>query len=103
MYPESGKLPPSQTPIKRLLRWGVDHPGITRSNPKIDLRTYTLLIDGEVERPVRLAWKQIEELPRTESTSNFHCVEGWSVLNCRWEGVKFKDLVDLVKIGRAHV
>jgi hypothetical protein len=43
-------LPPGQAPIKRLLRWGIDHPGITRSNPKIDLKTYTLTIDGEVEK-----------------------------------------------------
>jgi DMSO/TMAO reductase YedYZ molybdopterin-dependent catalytic subunit len=31
------------------------------------------------------------------SVSDFHCVEGWSVLNCKWEGVLFKDIVALVK------
>jgi len=29
--------------------------------------------------------------------SDFHCVEGWSVLKCRWEGVRFTSLIDLVK------
>ena len=91
------KLPPGQTPIKQLLRWGIDHQGITRSNPRIDLKTYTLAVEGEVEEPLRLTWEQIEKLPRTESTSDFHCVEGWSVLNCRWEGVKFRHLADLAK------
>ncbi len=91
------KTPPGQAPIRQLLRWGTDHPGITRSNPRIDLKTYSLVIDGEVERPIRLTWEQIEKLPRTESISDFHCVEGWSVLSCRWEGVKFNHAVDLVK------
>jgi DMSO/TMAO reductase YedYZ molybdopterin-dependent catalytic subunit len=91
------KLPPGQTPIKRLLRWGIDHPGIARSNPKIDLRTYVLTVDGEVERPLKLTWEEIMKLPRAESTSDFHCVEGWSVLGCKWEGLSFKHLADLVK------
>jgi DMSO/TMAO reductase YedYZ molybdopterin-dependent catalytic subunit len=94
---KSERLPPGQRPIERLLRWGIDHPGIARSNPKIDLKTYTLTIDGEVERPVRLTWEEIEKLQRTESTSDFHCVEGWSVLDCKWEGLRFKHLADLVK------
>jgi DMSO/TMAO reductase YedYZ molybdopterin-dependent catalytic subunit len=91
------KLPPGQTPIKRLLRWGIDHPGITRSNPKIDLRTYTLLIEGEVQNPLRLDWNQILSFPKVESVSDFHCVEGWSVLACRWEGIRFREIVKAVK------
>jgi len=89
-------LPPGQAPIKRLLRWGIDHPGITRSNPKIDLKTYTLTIDGEVEKPLKLSWNEIAQLPRVQSVSDFHCVEGWSVLNCKWEGIRFGDIASLV-------
>jgi DMSO/TMAO reductase YedYZ molybdopterin-dependent catalytic subunit len=91
------RLPPDQTPIKQLLRWGIDHPGITRSNPKIDLKTYVLTIDGEVEKPLKLSWDDVLKLPKVESVSDFHCVEGWSVLDCRWEGVRFKHIVDKVK------
>jgi DMSO/TMAO reductase YedYZ molybdopterin-dependent catalytic subunit len=94
---EQRKLPPGQVPIKRLLRWGVDHAGITRSTPRIDLKTYALTIDGEVEEPVKLGWHDVEALPSTESTSDFHCVEGWSVLGLRWRGITFKQIVDLVK------
>ena len=90
------RLPPGQTPTKRLLRWGTDHPGITRSNPKIDLKTYTLAIDGEVEKPLKLSWDDVLKLPRVESISDFHCVEGWSVLDCKWEGIRFKQIVNLV-------
>jgi hypothetical protein len=46
------RLPPNQKPIKRLLRWGIDHPGITSANPKIDTKTYTLTIDGKVNNPI---------------------------------------------------
>ncbi len=91
------KLPPDQRPIKRILRWGIDHPGITSANPKIDLETYTLTIDGEVQNPVKLNWKQVLSIPKVESVSDFHCVEGWSVLNCKWEGMRFKEIERLVK------
>jgi len=90
------KLPPGQTPIKRILRWGTDHPGITSSNPKLDLKTYTLTIDGEVANPVTLSWQDILKLTNTVSVSDFHCVEGWSVLNCKWEGVRFSEIASLV-------
>ncbi len=33
----------------------------------------------------------------TVSVSDFHCVESWSVLDCKWEGVKISDLEALVK------
>lgn len=91
------KLPPNQTPIKRLLRWGIDHPGIKRSNPKLDLKTYKLTIDGEVANPVALNWSEVLKLPKTVSVSDFHCVEGWSVLNCKWEGIKFSEITRLTE------
>ncbi len=91
------RLPPGQRPIDRLLRWGIDHPGIIRSNPKIDLKTFTLEIGGEVEKPAKLIWERVLDLPKTMSVSDFHCVEGWSVLDCRWEGIRFKQIVDLAK------
>jgi DMSO/TMAO reductase YedYZ molybdopterin-dependent catalytic subunit len=97
MVSKNRDLPPNQTPVKHLLRWGVDHPGIISSNPKIDLGTYTLKIDGLVERPVELKWPEFLNLPMVQSESDFHCVEGWSVPNCKWEGVRFKDIIGCVK------
>jgi DMSO/TMAO reductase YedYZ molybdopterin-dependent catalytic subunit len=95
---ENGKrLPPNQKSIKRILRWGTDHPGITSTNPRIDINTYVLTVEGEVKNPVKLSWSEVLALPRTVSVSDFHCVEGWSVLDCRWEGVLFRDLEKLVK------
>ena len=94
---ERRELPPNQTAIKRLLRWGKDHPTIGVPVPKISLKDWVLTVDGEVEKPLRLNWNEFLKLLKVESVSDFHCVEGWSVLKCRWEGVRFKSLVALVK------
>ncbi len=91
------KLPPDQSPIDHLLRWGIDHPGIKSTNPQIKLDTYKLTIDGEVEKPVTLSWTEFLQLPKTVSVSDFHCVEGWSVVDCRWEGVHMREIERLVK------
>ena len=56
-----------------------------------------LTIDGEVKNPVKLSWKEVLALPTTVSVSDFHCVEGWSVLDCQWEGVRLRDIEKLVK------
>jgi DMSO/TMAO reductase YedYZ molybdopterin-dependent catalytic subunit len=91
------RLPPDQQPTERLLRWGIDHPGITSENPQLKLETYKLTIEGEVDNPVVLSWKDFLTLPQTVSVSDFHCVEGWSVLDCKWEGVRISDIERLVK------
>ena len=79
------------------MRWGSDHPGITSTNPQLQLETYTLTVDGEVENPVKLNWNDFIKLPKTISVSDFHCVEGWSVLDCKWEGSRINDIEKLVK------
>jgi DMSO/TMAO reductase YedYZ molybdopterin-dependent catalytic subunit len=91
------RLPPDQQITDHILRWGTDHPGITSTNPQLQLETYTLTIEGEVEKPIKLSWNDFMALPKTVSVSDFHCVEGWSVLDCKWEGVKIKDIEKLVK------
>jgi DMSO/TMAO reductase YedYZ molybdopterin-dependent catalytic subunit len=95
--PKEKKLPPGQSPVDRILSWGIDHPGITSANPRLKLETYTLTIDGEVEKPVKLSWAEFAALPTVVSVSDFHCVEGWSVLNCKWEGVRLREIERLVQ------
>jgi DMSO/TMAO reductase YedYZ molybdopterin-dependent catalytic subunit len=98
-------LPPRQRPIKSILRWNIDHPGITPVNPTISHEQWTLTVSGEVENPIKLGWDDFMKLPAAESVSDFHCVEGWSVLDCRWYGVKFGTLAELVhmKEGAKYV
>lgn len=90
------KLPPSQQVTDHILSWGIDHPGIKSTNPQLNLETYTLKIDGEVENPVKLSWNDLMKLQKTVSTSDFHCVEGWSVLDCKWEGVHIREIENLL-------
>lgn len=90
-------LPPGQTPLKQHLRWGKDHPTIGCPVPKIDLKSWNLTIEGEVEKPLKLSWEEILKFPKFESVSDFHCVEGWSVSDSKWEGIQFKYIIDLAK------
>ncbi len=42
-------------------------------------------------------WEQFNALPQFEDVSDFHCVTTWSKFDCRWTGVAFFTLVDLVR------
>ena len=91
------RLPPNQKIVDHILGWGVEHPGIIRDLPMIEKSSWTLTINGEVENPKTFDWDRFVKLPQVESKTDFHCVEGWSVLDQKWEGVLFKTIVDLVK------
>lgn len=93
-------LPPRQTPISSILRWGVDHPGIVKNLPKISRHDWSLKIDGLVHIPVELTWEDFMSFPQINSISDFHCVETWSVLDQKWKGVLFKELAFFVKPKR---
>jgi DMSO/TMAO reductase YedYZ molybdopterin-dependent catalytic subunit len=95
--PATTGLPPNQHEIKAILKWNIDHPGIMSPNPKLDLESWKLKIEGEIRDPSTLIWKDFLNLPAIESISDFHCVESWSVRNCKWYGVPFKYLVDSAK------
>jgi len=90
-------LPPRQKPISSILRWGVEHPGIVKKLPKISRRDWSLKIDGLVSVTVDLTWDDFMGFPQIISTSDFHCVETWSVLGQKWEGVLFREIVLYVK------
>ncbi len=91
------RLPPHQRWTRAILRWNIDHPGIVSENPKFNPEKWMLTVDGRVECPLRLSWQKFLELPSEDSVSDFHCVEGWSVGDCKWHGVKFSTLTQTVK------
>jgi DMSO/TMAO reductase YedYZ molybdopterin-dependent catalytic subunit len=94
---ETKRLPPGQVSVPRLLRWGQDHPTIGGKAPKINLKEWTLTVEGEVKKPLKLSWEDLLEMPKVESIVDFHCVEGWSVTGLIWEGVRFKEIMDIVE------
>jgi DMSO/TMAO reductase YedYZ molybdopterin-dependent catalytic subunit len=89
LLPVSGALPP---PLQGLIRNGWRIYTVT-SIPHFDPVTWRLRIDGLVERPLELSYADLRALPRTEQTSDFHCVTGWSVPGVKWAGVRFQDLL----------
>lgn len=65
-------------------------------HPNIPMSNWRLTIDGAVENPIRLTWKDFLNLPQTKDISDFHCVTTWSKFNMPWKGVSLLDLAALV-------
>ena len=65
--------------------------------PAIAHPDWRLQIDGLVERPAALTWTDFHALPQVEDVSDFHCVTTWSKYDCRWGGVAFTTLYELVQ------
>ena len=84
-------MPPNQKVTSEL---PVLHVG---SIPTFDPEKWDFEVEGSVEKPVRLTYKEFMDLPMRASMSDFHCVTGWTRLDDKWEGVSFKTIVDLVK------
>jgi DMSO/TMAO reductase YedYZ molybdopterin-dependent catalytic subunit len=58
---------------------------------------YHLTITGLVEKPRKLSYEDLLAIPRVSQTTDFHCVEGWSVADLRWGGIRFSVLLEKVK------
>jgi DMSO/TMAO reductase YedYZ molybdopterin-dependent catalytic subunit len=89
--PAGGRLPPGQklTSGFPVLDLGVQ--------PEVPLDQWTLGLDGLVEKPLTLTWAQFNALPQVTDVSDFHCVTTWSKYDCRWSGVAFTTLFELVQ------
>ena len=89
---ENERLPPGQ----RLTDgWPVLTYGAT---PRVNLDTWEFRIFGLVEEEKTLNWEQFMALPQTTDVSDIHCVTTWSRYDNKWEGVRFRDVLDLVKV-----
>ena len=94
---EKPKLPPDQRWIDHILGWGTEHRGIAPTLPEVDHESWRLNVQGLVENPREYNWAEFMALPLVESVSDFHCVETWSVMDQKWEGVRFKTIMDKAK------
>jgi DMSO/TMAO reductase YedYZ molybdopterin-dependent catalytic subunit len=88
---DPARLPPGQYLTEK---WPVLHAG---SVPNTDLATWDFEVFGEVERPLRLSWDELQELPSTEITIDIHCVTRWSRFDTSFRGVHWRDLAKLVE------
>ena len=65
--------------------------------PRFDPRTWIFQVEGLIENPIQLSYREVMKLPKVICKSDFHCVTGWSRLNNKWEGVRFSTILDIVK------
>lgn len=93
---EKERLPPEQRWIDHILGWGTEHRGIAPSLPVVELSDWRLKIHGYVEKPHDYTWEDFMGLPQVTRINDFHCVETWSVMDQKWEGVLFKTMLDMV-------
>ena len=85
------KLPPGQTLTRK---WPVLDLG---RQPDIQPSKWELVVDGAVEHPLKLSWRDFLKLPQTSDTSDFHCVTTWSKMDVEWEGVRLGTLLALAE------
>jgi DMSO/TMAO reductase YedYZ molybdopterin-dependent catalytic subunit len=64
--------------------------------PKIDIDTFKLTIDGEVNLPMQLSMQEVKKLPLNSLVMRHVCVEGWAAI-VQWGGVRLRDLIALAQ------
>jgi len=85
------RLPPGQ----RLVRdWPVLDLG---EQPLITPERFFLELNGAVEVPQRLTYREFMDLPQIASTSDIHCVTQWSRYDNTWRGVAAQTLLALAQ------
>lgn len=85
---KAGRLPPGQVLTQK---FPILHFGLV---PVFDPQNWDFRLWGEVESPVTLTWEEIQQLPRTKTKMDLHCVTRWSKLDTEWEGVALQTFVD---------
>ncbi len=61
------------------------------------LGSWRLVVDGLCAAPRTFTFADLLALPRQDQTTDFHCVEGWTVFDVPWNGVVLATLLDLVQ------
>jgi DMSO/TMAO reductase YedYZ molybdopterin-dependent catalytic subunit len=94
---QRNRLPPGQIMTNG---WPILHAGTV---PFIMEDSWTLKVHGEVENQLTLSYQQLLDLKKTEQVNDIHCVTSWSKFDMKWEGVRFRDLMELTKpTDKAH-
>lgn len=86
---DPGRVPPGQT---LTTKFPVLHIG---DIPSFDGVHWDFKVFGAIEHELIYTWEEFRRLPSITSTSDFHCVTGWSRLDNTWEGVSFRALMAL--------
>jgi DMSO/TMAO reductase YedYZ molybdopterin-dependent catalytic subunit len=86
---KEGRLPPGQS---LTLDFPVLHYG---GIPRFDETLWSMRVFGLVDKEMSWNWKEFQALPTIKITTDIHCVTRWSKFDTLWEGILFRDLVQL--------
>ena len=87
------RLPPGQ---RETAKWPVLH---YREPLPYDLATWDFRVWGLVGEELRWSWDEFNALPRTEMTSDIHCVTQWSRYDNHWEGVHVREILRRITLA----
>ena len=57
------------------------------------LKSWTLTVDGLVKKPKTWTFCELRDLDLTNQVTDLHCVEGWSVYDIPWAGLRLETLL----------
>ncbi|MDH5327105.1 MAG: molybdopterin-dependent oxidoreductase [Gammaproteobacteria bacterium] len=94
---KASDFPFSPSPVEGALydRWWGNT--VDPQNLQQILSSWQLSVRGLVEEPVTLSFYDVVNLTRQNQVTDFHCVEGWSVLDVPWNGLHIDTLINLVR------
>ena len=84
----AGRLPPGQYDV------GASWPVLTaEATPRIERESWSLGVDGLVDRPTTWTWDAVQQLPRSSYSGDIHCVTTWSKFDVVFTGVSVDSLL----------
>jgi DMSO/TMAO reductase YedYZ molybdopterin-dependent catalytic subunit len=95
IYEEFGddRLPPGQ-------RETTQFPVLSKSGtPSGDPETWRFEVWGAVDASLDLSWEEFRDLPTETHRQDFHCVTGWSKLDCEFTGVPFSAVAEAAGVA----
>ncbi len=88
----AGRLPPGQYDV------GGNWPVLTaEATPRIPRESWTLGVDGLVDRPTTWTWDAVQQLPRSSYHGDIHCVTTWSKFDVVFAGVSVDSLLEAAR------
>ena len=92
--PGSGSFPFQPSPVEGAIYDNWYGNTVDSQNLEDILASWTLTVDGLVEQVLTLSFADILGLQRQDQVTDFHCVEGWSVLDVPWNGFHVDRLIE---------
>lgn len=64
---------------------------------RAELTPHKLRVDGLVGQPLELSIQDLQAMPQTDFTTEFSCLEGWTVPDVNWKGITLESVLALAE------